>query len=445
MGTTSLRRVHAALVLAAAGALMAPQAMAEPLPSPTDPAQTSSTAGTSQPPGGTEPSDDPFVYNGPAAQPYASLSSEEVSAQIKEADALAARILQSNKEISSLVKTLRRDSKKANTLLQKYSTAKKEYEAAEAEATEARRAAEALRNRLEAGRKDLRDWAFGTYTEAGGYSDTMAFLNIMTKEPSQAGDSAGDLTYLTDERIHSVDLVREKTVDQATLARRAERAEKRAEEQKAKADKARKDHDAIIKERKATLETLRTEYAKELQEAGPLVQSLFGMASPDAQRAQEALTSAMAEAGQDVSAFEGGKPCSDNESPYPNGQLPPSALCPLIGASGEGLRPRAAAAFNAMSKAYARDTGQAICVTDSYRSYAEQVIVKQQRGGWAAAPGTSNHGFGVALDLCGGINSFGSAAHAWMQQNAPLYGWFHPSWAQAGGSLPEPWHWEFAG
>ena len=96
-----------------------------------------------------------------------------------------------------------------------------------------------------------------------------------------------------------------------------------------------------------------------------------------------------------------------------------------------------------MSKAYARDTGQTICVTDSYRSYAEQVVTKQNRGGWAAAPGTSNHGLGKALDLCGGINNFGHPAHAWMQQNAPLYGWFHPSWAAAGGSLPEPWHWEF--
>ena len=28
---------------------------------------------------------------------------------------------------------------------------------------------------------------------------------------------------------------------------------------------------------------------------------------------------------------------------------------------------------------------------------------------------------------------------------APLYGWFHPDWAEASGSLPEPWHWEYAG
>jgi len=52
---------------------------------------------------------------------------------------------------------------------------------------------------------------------------------------------------------------------------------------------------------------------------------------------------------------------------------------------------------------------------------------------------------GRAVDLCGGVQSFGSPAHQWMRQNAPLYGWFHPSWAAAGGSLPEPWHWEYAG
>ena len=64
---------------------------------------------------------------------------------------------------------------------------------------------------------------------------------------------------------------------------------------------------------------------------------------------------------------------------------------------------------------------------------------------WAASPGTSQHGLGRALDLCGGINSFGSPAHLWMKQNAPLFGWFHPAWAEPDGSLPEPWHWEYAG
>lgn len=36
-------------------------------------------------------------------------------------------------------------------------------------------------------------------------------------------------------------------------------------------------------------------------------------------------------------------------------------------------------------------------------------------------------------------------AHEWMKQNAALYGWFHPSWAEPDGSLPESWHWEHSG
>jgi LAS superfamily LD-carboxypeptidase LdcB len=58
-------------------------------------------------------------------------------------------------------------------------------------------------------------------------------------------------------------------------------------------------------------------------------------------------------------------------------------------------------------------------------------------------PGTSNHGWGLAVDLCGGVNLFGTAQTVWMQLNAGHYGWVHPDWAQAGGRNPEPWHWEF--
>ena len=144
-------------------------------------------------------------------------------------------------------------------------------------------------------------------------------------------------------------------------------------------------------------------------------------------------------------AFGDGKACSSNERSYPNGRVPRSGLCSLRGEPGESLRPRAAAAFNAMSLAFERAHGRPLCVTDSYRSYDQQVAVKAAKGKWAATPGRSEHGVGRALDLCGGVNRFGTAAHRWMQQNAPRFGWVHPDWARAGGSLPEPWHWEFTG
>ena len=140
-----------------------------------------------------------------------------------------------------------------------------------------------------------------------------------------------------------------------------------------------------------------------------------------------------------------GKACSSNERAYSNGRVPRSALCSLSGRPGESLRPRGAAAFNALSAAFENANGRPLCVTDSYRSYDEQVAVKASKGKWAATPGRSEHGLGLALDLCGGVDRFGTTAHRWMQTHAPRFGWVHPSWAQAGGSLPEPWHWEFVG
>src|SRR5699024_5407388 len=89
--------------------------------------------------------------------------------------------------------------------------------------------------------------------------------------------------------------------------------------------------------------------------------------------------------------------------------------------------------------------GSPISVTDAYRDYATQVILKRRKGRMAATPGTSNHGWALAVDLGSGINSFGSAQHRWMRANAPKFGWIHPGWARQSGSLPEPWHWEFYG
>jgi LAS superfamily LD-carboxypeptidase LdcB len=84
-------------------------------------------------------------------------------------------------------------------------------------------------------------------------------------------------------------------------------------------------------------------------------------------------------------------------------------------------------------------------VTDSYRSYAAQVDVFARKPGLAAVPGRSKHGWGLAVDFCGGVQSFDGEAHHWMQANAARYGWVHPAWAEPGGSMPEPWHWEFQG
>ena len=128
---------------------------------------------------------------------------------------------------------------------------------------------------------------------------------------------------------------------------------------------------------------------------------------------------------------------------YGNGQIPSNVLCGLSWVSGEQLRCDAAAALEELNGAFRAAFGRNLDVTDGYRSYGEQVTVAATRGGLAAVPGTSNHGFGQAVDLSGGIESFGTAEHSWMVANAGTYGWKHPAWAQAGGSKPEAWHWEY--
>jgi len=132
---------------------------------------------------------------------------------------------------------------------------------------------------------------------------------------------------------------------------------------------------------------------------------------------------------------------------YPNGELPVHSLCPLWGAPGEALRSDAAASFNELSHAYAQAFRVPLCVTASYRTYQRQVeLYATMPAGYAAVPGTSNHGWALAVDLCGGIQVDGSPEHAWLLDHAAAYNWFHPAWALPGGGGPhEPWHWEYAG
>ncbi|MBC7632539.1 M15 family metallopeptidase, partial [Aeromicrobium sp.] len=60
-----------------------------------------------------------------------------------------------------------------------------------------------------------------------------------------------------------------------------------------------------------------------------------------------------------------------------------------------------------------------------------------------AAPGTSVHGLGRAVDLCGGAERSSTPEHRWLATHGPSYGWIRPTWAADGGSRPEPWHFEF--
>ncbi|WPF83199.1 M15 family metallopeptidase [Sanguibacter sp. 4.1] len=131
---------------------------------------------------------------------------------------------------------------------------------------------------------------------------------------------------------------------------------------------------------------------------------------------------------------------------HSNGNIPLSALTTLSWAPGHRLRSDAAAAFESLNQAYRARFGTSISITDSYRTLAAQQHLYETKGpGLAAVPGTSNHGWALAVDLGGGINSFGTAQHVWMVANGPAYGWIHPTWARQGGGREEAWHFEYDG
>lgn len=120
---------------------------------------------------------------------------------------------------------------------------------------------------------------------------------------------------------------------------------------------------------------------------------------------------------------------------YGNGKIPAGALAE-IGTTGQRLWAPAAAAYEQLSAAAARDR-VSISITDSYRSYASQVDVAERKGlysqgGLAAVPGRSDHGWGRSIDL--GLDA---PALAWMRDHAAKFGF-------AADVARESWHWTYS-
>lgn len=128
---------------------------------------------------------------------------------------------------------------------------------------------------------------------------------------------------------------------------------------------------------------------------------------------------------------------------YANGRIPAAVLCPLKFAPGHLLRCDAAERLTALSDRFDREFGYPIPITDSYRTYVEQIALAGAKPHLAAVPGTSNHGWGLAVDLSSPISGGTSREYAWLRVHGPRYGWDNPSWARPDGSKPEPWHFEF--
>lgn len=127
---------------------------------------------------------------------------------------------------------------------------------------------------------------------------------------------------------------------------------------------------------------------------------------------------------------------------YPNGLLPEEALCELY--DGYFLRADAAQDFLELNMEYVDEFGENICINSAYRDLPNQHrVYAEQPPGFAAVPGTSNHGLGQAIDLGCGIQNFRSERWNWMEENGARYNWIHPAWAKSNPF--EPWHWEYEG
>lgn len=97
------------------------------------------------------------------------------------------------------------------------------------------------------------------------------------------------------------------------------------------------------------------------------------------------------------------------------------------------MKPTAAKAYKAMQRAAKKD-GIDFLVTDSYRTYAQQVALKAAKPTLAATPGKSNHGWGIALD----INVNDPKVYNWLKEHGKEFGFEQPM-------SYEPWHWEYEG
>ena len=132
-----------------------------------------------------------------------------------------------------------------------------------------------------------------------------------------------------------------------------------------------------------------------------------------------------------------------------NGRLPDSFLAHLGWPEADHLRlrPDAAASITRLAAAFEAHFGKPLYLSDAYRTYATQVSLKATKGVFAATPGTSNHGWGIAIDAASRVNVDGSAEHRWMEANAGAFGWINPAWAQdynSNNGQHEPWHWEYS-
>lgn len=123
-----------------------------------------------------------------------------------------------------------------------------------------------------------------------------------------------------------------------------------------------------------------------------------------------------------------------NGGKFENGKLPSDMLETV--SSPHKLAKNAAEAYRkarvaAKKEGVNLDSG----LVDAYRDFAgQQYMYKTKPAGFAARPGTSKHGLGIAIDVS-------QSVQPWWHKNGSKFGWINPAWAKS--NPYEPWHFEF--
>ena len=131
---------------------------------------------------------------------------------------------------------------------------------------------------------------------------------------------------------------------------------------------------------------------------------------------------------------------------HSNGKIPRNELAEIVPADFDKdldgpalLHPEAAWNYQRMRDA-AKAAGVNLEISYSYRTFEKQQAkfeIFRAGGNLAATPGTSNHGWGLAVDL--NIDLKSDPRFTWLTSNASRFG-FHNDDAPS-----EPWHWDYEG
>jgi D-alanyl-D-alanine carboxypeptidase len=164
------------------------------------------------------------------------------------------------------------------------------------------------------------------------------------------------------------------------------------------------------------------------------IRSHFGAtAAPSMTAADRSFAQVLSTTGADRTQVPGVSPPRGYEG-LTNGHIPDEMLVDV--GNGHRLHPAAAVQLDEMAGAAAQD-GVDLKLASSYRTVDHQERLVDElglfsQGGLAAAPGHSNHGWGISVDL----ERLGSEETSWLEQNAAGYGWTNDV-------TGEPWHWTF--